>query len=258
MLQWTLICLVGFGASLMTFFSGFGLGTLLLPVFALFFPAEAALMMTAVVHLLNNLFKITLLFRFVNRRVLLRFGVPAIVAAVAGSALLVRLSAAEPIFHYALAGRDFSVRPVGLVIGVLMVVFAVRELADLKSDRGIHPRWLPLGGLASGFFGGLAGHQGALRSAFLMKAGLSKEAFIATGVAVAILVDLGRLSLYLPSAGELAHDAPLGLLAAATLSAFAGAFLGRRLLHKVTLVGVYRVVGVFLIVVGLLMAAGVI
>lgn len=43
------------------------------------------------------------------------------------------------------------------------------------------PHWLPLGGLLSGFFGGLSGNQGALRSAFLLKAGLSKEAFIATG-----------------------------------------------------------------------------
>ncbi|MDX1572130.1 MAG: sulfite exporter TauE/SafE family protein [Xanthomonadales bacterium] len=258
MLQWLLICGVGFGASLLTFFSGFGLGTLLLPAFALFFPAEAALMMTAVVHLLNNGFKITLLYRFVDRSVLLRFGLPAIVAAVGGSALLVNLSGAEPIFEYTLAEREFAVRPVGLVIGLLMVAFALRELADLKGGRGFDPKWLPVGGLVSGFFGGLSGHQGALRSAFLMKAGLGKEAFLATGVAVAILVDLGRLSLYLPAAGELARDAPLGLLAAATLSAFAGAALGRRLLHKVTLVSVYRVVGVFLIAAGLLIAAGVI
>jgi acyl-CoA reductase-like NAD-dependent aldehyde dehydrogenase len=44
------------------------------------------------------------------------------------------------------------------------------------------PGYLPVGGLLSGFFGGLSGHQGALRSVFLLRAGLTKESFIATGV----------------------------------------------------------------------------
>jgi uncharacterized membrane protein YfcA len=56
-------------ASLLTLISGFGLGTLLLPVFALFFPLELAVGMTAVVHLLNNLFKFGLLWRAVDRQV---------------------------------------------------------------------------------------------------------------------------------------------------------------------------------------------
>ena len=37
--------------------------------------------------------------------------------------------------------------------------FTNRELSWLEFDR----RYLPLGGLLSGFFGGLSGHQGALR-----------------------------------------------------------------------------------------------
>jgi len=38
--------------------SGFGLGTLLLPVFALFFPLPVAIAATALVHLANNFFKL--------------------------------------------------------------------------------------------------------------------------------------------------------------------------------------------------------
>ena len=52
-----LLCLAAFLASLLTFFSGFGLGTILMPVFALFFPLEMAIALTGVVHLLSNLFK---------------------------------------------------------------------------------------------------------------------------------------------------------------------------------------------------------
>lgn len=47
----------------------------------------------------------------------------------------------------------------------------------------------------SGFFGGLSGNQGAFRSAFLIKAGLSKDAYIATGVVAAVIVDLTRLGI---------------------------------------------------------------
>ena len=42
----------------LTMFSGFGLGTLLMPVFAIFFPVETAVAATAVVHGANSLFKI--------------------------------------------------------------------------------------------------------------------------------------------------------------------------------------------------------
>ena len=258
MTLWILALAVSFGASLLTFFSGFGLGTLLLPVFAVFFAAEAAVMMTAVVHLLNNLFKIGLIGRHVHFGVLLRFGVPALFAAMLGGALLVQLATWPAVVDYSLAGKQFVVRPAGLVIGIIMVIFAVHELASARTSDGLDRRWLPVGGLLSGFLGGLAGHQGALRSAFLMKAGLTKEGFIATGIAIAVAVDLGRLGLYLPNAGRLANEAPLPLLAATTVSAFAGALVGRRLLHKVTLEGVYRVVGVLLIVAGIAMAAGLI
>ena len=41
-------------ASLLTYISGFGLGTLLLPVFSLFFDIEVAIAATAIVHLFNK------------------------------------------------------------------------------------------------------------------------------------------------------------------------------------------------------------
>ncbi len=75
-------------ASALTLFSGFGLGTLLMPVFALFFPVELAVAMTALVHFLNNLFKLALLGRQADRGVVLRFGAPTIVASFLGAGLL--------------------------------------------------------------------------------------------------------------------------------------------------------------------------
>ncbi len=82
------IAVVALLASGLTLFSGFGLGTILMPVFALFFPVTLAVAATAVVHIANNLFKLVLLARAADWRVVLRFGVPAALAAVAGAALL--------------------------------------------------------------------------------------------------------------------------------------------------------------------------
>ena len=90
------VCVAALLVAGLTLVSGFGLGSLLMPVFALFFPLPLAVAATAVVHLLNNVFKAGLLFREVDRAVLLRFGVPAIVAALPGALLLLQLSGLAP------------------------------------------------------------------------------------------------------------------------------------------------------------------
>lgn len=56
-----IICSVAYVASGLTFFSGFGLGTLLSPALASFFPVELAVALTGVVHCLNGLFKLALI-----------------------------------------------------------------------------------------------------------------------------------------------------------------------------------------------------
>ena len=71
-MDFVVVCVVAFLASGLTLYSGFGLGAILLPAFALFFPAPVAVAATGVVHLLNNLFKGALLFRQSDWRIVLR------------------------------------------------------------------------------------------------------------------------------------------------------------------------------------------
>jgi len=136
----------------------------------------------------------------------------------------------------------------------------------MGSDRILHPSNLdpaaPAGGLVSGFFGGLSGNHGALRSAFLIKAGLSKEAFVATGVVIAVLVDAVRLLVYgasfAVSGFSALGGAVGGAVVVATLAAFAGAYLGVRLIGKVTLRAVQLVVAQGMALIGFGLAVGVI
>ena len=251
-------------ASALTLYSGFGLGTLLLPVFALFFPPAVAVAATAVVHGANNLFKLALVGRHADRRLLVRFGLPAILAAFAGAALLGVLAGARELFRYELAGRTAVVTPIRLVLGLLMVGFALFELhprlRGLRFD-GRRRRDLVVGGLLSGFFGGLSGHQGALRSAFLTKVGVSTPAFVGTNAAIGFAVDLVRLAVYAGAFWLAGTANPLGagewpLVATGCAAAFAGVVFGSRFLHKVTMGVVQALTGTLLLAIGAALAAG--
>lgn len=253
-----LVSLAALLASMLTLFSGFGLGTLLMPVVALFFPLPLAIAMTAVVHLANNLFKLGLLGRQANLSVLLRFGLPAMALALPGAWLLTRLGEIAPWFQYQLFGRVLAVTPIDCLIGALIIFFVLLELSPAAERIRIHPRWLPLGGAVSGFFGGLSGHQGAFRSMFLLKAGLDKETFIATGVVLAVMVDLARMAVYGVSLFGQASAVNWPLVAAATLSAFLGAYAGRLVLRKVTLRFVRRVVSALLLLIAVGLISGLI
>jgi len=257
-MEYIIIALASVFASGLTLFSGFGLGTMLLPVFALFFPVEVAIGMTAVVHLLNNVFKMILLGKHANKEVILKFGVPAIIMAFIGALLLVWFSGMNPFYTYQLFGRVFSIQPVQFIIGILILVFVIVELQPKFKAMAIDQKYLPLGGLISGFFGGLSGHQGAMRSMFLLKAGLSKESFIATGVIIASLVDFSRLIVYSSRIENAFREGYISLLLVAIVAAFLGAFIGNRLLKKVTMHTVQIIISILLIIIALGLISGLI
>ncbi|MFQ3322980.1 MAG: putative membrane protein YfcA [Pseudomonadales bacterium] len=240
------ISLVALVASTLTLFSGFGLGTLLMPVVAIFFPLDIAIMITAIVHLANNLFKAALLGKDANLGVLLRFGGPAIIAALVGATLLSQLSIGTPIFQYSAFSNNFSIVPVKLVIGTLILVFVFLELSPLLAELKLDKKYLPLGGIISGFFGGLSGHQGALRSMFLIKAGLSKEQFIATGVMLAIMVDVSRMTIYGWDIVQTNTAIAWPPVICATVAAFTGAYFGKKLITKVTIRSIQILVSILL------------
>jgi len=254
--EWAVVLAVALGASLLTLFSGFGLGTLLLPAFAWVFPLDVAVAATALVHLANNVWKAGLLGRLADRAVVLRLGVPAALAAFVGAFLLLHLDP-TPFATW----RYGEVSGMGLVIGGLIIAFALFDLVPRLKDWHLHSAHLGWGGALGGFFGGLSGHQGALRSVFLTKVGLDAKAFIATGTLCAILVDVSRLTVYGVATWR---DAGLaigtaggwGLIGAACLMAFLGAWIGKRLMGKVTLDGVRTLVGILLLLTGSSLAAG--
>jgi len=261
-MDYLVVCTVALVVSGLTLFSGFGLGTLLMPAFALFFPVPVAVAATAVVHLANNVFKVFLVGRHADWDAVLRFALPAAAAAFAGAWLLNLFADIPALATYELAGREHRITVLKIIVAALIIIFAMFDLLPALRKLTFGRRYLIPGGLLSGFFGGLSGHQGALRSAFLINAGLGKEAYIGTTVIASVIVDVARLFVYglaFFSLGSQHLTAATGyLVAAACAAAFVGAFAGSRLIGKLTLSFVQYLVAAMLIASGIAMATGLI
>ncbi|HCR85051.1 MAG TPA: hypothetical protein DIV86_00055 [Alphaproteobacteria bacterium] len=251
------IIITAFLASLLTLFSGFGLGTLLMPVVAVFFPITIAVALTAFVHLLNNLFKLATLWRDVNWSVSLKFGIPALIATIPGAWLLTNLSGLPQIHNYQLFGIDAVVTAVKLAVGILLILFAFAEWFSFAKKVNISAKYLPWGGVLSGFFGGLSGHQGAFRSAFLLHAELNAQQFVATNAVIASLVDITRLLVYGLNITLLLEQVDVSLIIAATIAAFAGVMAGKMGIKKVTIGFIQKLVAIMLLLLGFLLTAGI-
>ncbi len=98
--MYIVIALVSLLASFLTFFSGFGLGTILLPVFALFFDLPTSILLTALVHFLNNVFKFFLVSKKINKPIFLSFGITSLLAAFVGAWCLKQISAPIILMQY--------------------------------------------------------------------------------------------------------------------------------------------------------------
>lgn len=255
-MEYILICLLAFLGAGLTLFSGFGLGTLLVPVFAVYFPIDEAILLTAIVHFLNNFYKLGLLGKHIHLKIALQFGIPSIIAAFAGALLLSYLGKSPALFSYTLSEHSFEITPIKLIVGLLLIFFALVDIVPKLSQLSFNQKYLMAGGLLSGFFGGLSGHQGALRSAFLIRAGLSKESFIATGVIIACFIDVSRLLVYTQSILQTTSPLNYSLLLTATLAAFAGTYVGNKFIKKITIRTLQLVVAIAIISFGALMALG--
>lgn len=254
---YVIIILSAFLFSGLTFFSGFGLATVLTPVFILFFPVPIAISLTAIIHFLNNLFKLFLVGKHGNLEVLLKFGVPAMLGALAGGLTLLAMIQKSFVIKYELFNHNFYVGVVNFTIGLLIFLFALIETLP-KTNIYFNKNMLPLGGILSGFFGGLSGHQGAFRSIFLLKCNLSKEQFIATGILIACMVDIVRLPIYrtIFVTAKIGNEIPL--LTFTIFSAFLGSYLASKYMKKVTINFIRIIITLLLVAISIGLITGLI
>lgn len=249
-----ILILVSFGASWLTFFCGFGLGTMLSPVFYMIFgDLELAIFATTIVHFLNNVFKFLLMKKSINWQVAIPFGLAAMPAAFIGAWLLTHFDDFV-VVKYQLFGKEWSIMAMNFVFGIILSGFALIELIPSWSLT-ISKQSLWVGGFISGFFGGLSGHQGALRTAFLIKYKLEKNIFIATGIVVALIVDIVRSSVYFSDLDK-SMDIDWKLVLISLTAALIGAITGRYFLQKIKLETLNIIVSMAMLLFGISLALG--
>lgn len=192
---------------------GFGIGSLLTPLFALRFGIDAAIVAVVLPHLVGGLLRGWRLRHAVDGSVLLRFGVLSAAGGLAGAFLFAQLSSTA----------------LTRTLGVLLLMTAVAGII------GWSQRWKPRSvfvwmlGAVSGFFGGIVGNQGGLRAAALFTFGLAPTAFVATSTVIGVFVDLARIPVYLREAGHYVV-ALWPLVIVAIIGVLAGTLAGERLL----------------------------
>ena len=211
-----------------------------------FFPVDLAIALTSVVHFFNNLYKVSLVGRNADKKVLVRFGIPAIAFAFLGAWILIQIPDMNPLFDYHLFRRIWTVSPIKLIISIILIVLASWDLIPQVQNLEFNQDKLPIGGALSG----------ALRSAFLIIAGLSNEVFIGSAVVVSTFVDFTRLGVYATRFSAVGFIDNIALVLSATVSAISGAYFGNKLLKKVTLRFLQITVAVMLILLSVALGAG--
>lgn len=219
---WLLFLLCAFGAEVVGTMAGFGAATILTPVAVLFMDVKTAIAIVACFHLFGNASRLVLFRRHLHVRTWGQFGLIGVAFSVLGAGMTAQLPSAV----------------VQLLLGGFLLLYIGATVA-VPAGVALPPtRWTLMGGgMASGFVAGLIGTGGAIRSACLLAFGLPREAYLATSAAIALVVDATRLPVYLTS-GFMTGDL-MPVVASLIGVAVAGAWVGRRLIQRVS-VEVFR------------------
>ena len=231
---WALFLLCAFVAEIIGTMAGFGAATVLTPIAALFMDVKTAIAIVACLHLFGNTSRLYFFGRHIQWRMWVQFGLMGVVASWFGSHLTAHLSSAL----------------VGLLLGVFLVLYVGYSMiwpAGVQLPRNAVT--LVGGGLLSGAIAGLIGTGGAIRSACLLVFGLSKEAYLGTSAAIALVVDATRVPVYL--AERFVPSTMMPLLVSLVVVAFLGAWCGQRLIRQISPVAFRRFVLLMLFLMGI-------
>ncbi len=204
-----------FLAAALTVPAGFGLATMITPVVFLWLEPHEAVAVVAIVHGSHNAWKLKVLRESVDYSAVRRFGWAMVVGALLGAALNTVVEA-EPLL---------------LLVGIALILLPLLSVTERWTNFRLPEAEDRIGGFGSGFFGGLTGHQGALRAMFLQKRLPDKAEYAATAAVLALVVDLTRIPVYVALGGWQILDAG-ALIVGLVFAAILGVQLGKKWLKK--------------------------
>lgn len=196
--------------------AGFGIGSLLTPLLSVPLGTRLAVAAVSIPHAAGTAARLWRLRDQVNRRVLWSFGLASAAGGLAG----------------AVGNAVIATGFLTLVLAGLLVLAGSMELTGLTSRVRFTGTAAWIAGGLSGVFGGLVGNQGGIRTAALLGVDLQRDAFVATATAIALMVDLVRVPVYLATQGT-AIAAQWPVVTVATAGVLLGTHFGTRVLQRI-------------------------
>ncbi len=232
--QILLFALFTFIAALVGTISGFGISTIMIPVMLLFYPLPITLLFVGIIHLFGDFWKIIFFKKGFNWKLILGFGIPGILLSYLGASISLNVST--------------------LLLKRLLGIFLLFYVAFLFKQKSWKiPRSTKTavaGGSLSGFFAGIFGVGGAIRSAFLAAFDLPKEVFIFTSGMIALFIDITRIAKYI-SGGTALPEQLIYILILLVPISLIGAYLAKRIVNKLPQQYFRLVIAVMLGIIGL-------
>ena len=206
--------ILAFVAEVIGTISGFGSSILFVPLASMFFDFKAVLAITAVFHVFSNLSKIYLFKTGIQKDIVLKLGIPAVVFVIIG----------------ALLTNIIPQKEIELVMNIVLVLLSVFLIFNTEKKLEQSNKNLFVGGVSSGFLAGLVGTGGAIRGLVLAAFSLEKDSFLATSALIDLGVDFSRAIVYISSGYFLKEF--LIFIPFLILISIAGSYTGKLVLNK--------------------------
>lgn len=227
------IILLTMCANIVGTISGFGVSTIMTPMLLLFLPFPETILLVCVIHWFHDIWKMFFFWHGIDWNLFLHFGVPTIIATFVGALFV---PATQSVILSALLGL-FLIVSVGMIFLLPYVVIPYNWISGA------------VGGALSGFFAGIFGIRGAVRSVFLSAFNLHKITFIGTTGAISLLLDSTRLATYLVR-GLTLESVPIWSFALFVPASLLGSYIGYLIVDKIPQKYFRLVVAAFLFIVG--------
>ncbi|MFZ5907357.1 MAG: sulfite exporter TauE/SafE family protein [Nitrospirota bacterium] len=214
--------------------TGFGTSTIMIPVLVIFLPPVEAIFLVAIIHWFGNIWKVALFRKGIDVKLIFLFGMVGLATSYLGASISLG------------SNEKMLIRLLGMFLAGYSIFLIFRSKFRVSAGIGTALS----GGALSGFFAGMFGIGGAIRSLFLSAFDLPKAVYIATAGAIGLMVDATRIIAYFTGGAMLAQKLWWGLLVFVPVS-FAGAKIAKKIIEKLPQEKFRKVIAVFLFAIGL-------
>jgi uncharacterized membrane protein YfcA len=215
--------------------SGFGSSIFTVSLLQFLFTFQSVLMVTSILHVFSNAFKVILFRKTIDWKIALWLGVSSILLSIGGANAINYVR-----FDY-----------VKMFLGIFLIALSSFFYFDRFFKLSATLKNSVIAGGVAGFMAGFVGTGGAIRGLALTAFNLEKSFYVGTSSAIDFGVDAGRASVYWLNNYFTTDLIPYVPVTAA--AAFLGSYFGKKILGKISQENFRKIVLVLIFATGLLM-----